>query len=273
MKQLSFSIITVVLNGADAIRKTIESVLQQKGSSEIEYIVIDGGSTDGTRAIIREYSGELAFWCSEKDEGISDAFNKGILHATGDVVGILNAGDWYAEDACEIVADAFDRNPDAGIVCGGLQYWRGQSREYCCESVPSLLDKDMSVTHPSCFVRRCLYDSFGLFRADFRYAMDYELLLRMQVNGVCFYACPETLANMQHDGVSELHWKEALRETQRARHELIPSCFTAGVIYYSFLFAKKYIRKILERLHMDLLLRIYREHFAFVKKRKLRKGQ
>ena len=91
------SVITVVFNDVVNIRKTMESYFSQTWKDK-EYIVIDGGSTDGTVEIIREYSDRLAYWCSEKDDGIYDAMNKGISHVTGDWINILNSGDYYVSN-------------------------------------------------------------------------------------------------------------------------------------------------------------------------------
>ena len=104
------SVITVVYNDVKHIRETMESFFSQTWE-EKEYIVIDGGSTDGTAEVIKEYADRLAYWCSEKDAGVYDAMNKGVQHANGDWVNILNCGDYYFSD--HSLADAI-RNCDAG---------------------------------------------------------------------------------------------------------------------------------------------------------------
>ncbi len=259
------SIITIVLNGEGSIRRTMESVLQQSYPN-IEYIVIDGGSTDNTVALIREYEKEISHWQSEGDTGISDAFNKGIRLAHGEIVGLLNAGDWYPEDAVQCAVEQFEKEPALGVVCGAVQFYRGSEKEYLCFSEPEYLKRDMSITHPSCFLISVLYDRFGGFSPSYRLAMDYELLLRLQVNGVRFLSIPTVLANMQHDGVSEANWQKGLAETHRARKELLSPSLYTSTAYYFFLVCKRSARILLEKCGCDSLLAFYRARLALVKK-------
>ncbi|MBU0944947.1 MAG: glycosyltransferase [Proteobacteria bacterium] len=261
------SIITIVLNGESWIRQTIDSVLQQDYGF-IEYIVIDGGSHDDTVSILREYDSNIDFWQSEPDKGISDAFNKGIKVAHGDVIGLINAGDWYEADTVRRVVEALLAEPTVGVVCGALQFWHGLQREYLCYSVPQLLGREMTVTHPTCFVRAELYRSFGLFSSDYKFAMDYELLLRFKKQGVRFLALDSVLANMQHDGISEENWKKALQETHRARIELSGKSFFTSRAYYWFILLKRQLRIFLEKRGWKSLLHFYRSRLAPVKKTK-----
>lgn len=261
------SIITIVLNGESSIRQTIESVLDQH-YEVIEYLVIDGGSSDNTVSILREYDSQIDFWQSEPDKGISDAFNKGIRVAQGDIIGLLNAGDWYETDTVQRVVETFLAHRGVGVVCGSLQFWKGAQREYRCCSVPRLLGREMTVTHPTCFVRAELYRSLGLFATDYKLAMDYELLLRFKQQGVRFVSLDSVLANMQHDGVSEENWKRALQETHRARCELLESSLYTSRSYYCFLLVKRQLRIFLEKLGWSSLLKLYRSRLAPVKKTK-----
>lgn len=260
------SVVTIVLNGESFIRQTIDSVLDQRYDF-IEYIVIDGGSQDNTVSILQEYDSRIDLWQSEPDKGISDAFNKGITAARGDIIGLINAGDWYEDGAVQRVVEAFLADREVGVVCGALQFWKGRQREYICHSVPQLLGREMTVTHPTCFVRAELYHSFGLFAPDYKFAMDYELLLRFRQQGVKFLALDSVIANMQHDGVSEENWKRALQETHRARTELLENSFTSQG-YYFFLLLKRQLRIFLERLGWNRLLHFYRSRLALVKKTK-----
>ncbi len=234
------SIVTVVLNGEEVIRKTIESVTMQT-YPHLEYIIIDGGSTDKTTGIIEEYADVVDRWLSERDDGISDAFNKGITLCHGEIVGILNAGDWYEHTTVEKVVDIFlnDQGTPVDVVCGDLQYWHGGNKAYRCESRPELLDRDMSVTHMTCFVKKTVYDTMGGFDTSYRYAMDYELLLRFRTRGAHFQTTSELLANMQHDGVSEKNWREALEETHWARKRYLPRSLFTSWYYYLFLVIKE----------------------------------
>jgi glycosyltransferase involved in cell wall biosynthesis len=259
------SIITIVFNDEKHIRQTIDSVLQQS-YTPVEYIIIDGGSRDGTVAIIREYEQDIDFWQSETDAGVSDAFNKGIQAARGEFIGLINSGDWYEIDTVTHIVDAFEEDSEVGVVCGALQFWKGRRREYLCHSVPHLLQREMTVTHPTCFVRAELYHRLGLFSTDYTLAMDYELLLRFQQQGVKFLSLALVLANMQHDGVSEVNWKRALRETHKARIMLLDGSIFTCRIYYFFLVAKRQLRMILEKFGLTSLLHFYRSKLALVKK-------
>ncbi len=259
------SIITIVLNGAQELRQTLDSVLQQTYEL-VEYIVIDGGSTDGTVEILKEYEPHLDYWTTEKDGGISDAFNKGIRKAGGEIVGLLNAGDWYEPDTVQQVVAVFQSDRNIGVICGSLQFWKGNRKEYLCRSVPHLLEREMSVTHPTCFVRRDLYAKVGPFSLDYKLAMDYEMLLRLKKSGCRFVSLERVLANMQHNGVSEENWQAALRETHKARNELLDSSFYTTIWYYWFLNLKRRVRLLLEWLGWDVVLRFYRKRIALVKK-------
>ncbi len=261
------SIITIVFNDESSIRQTIDSVLRQSYDA-IEYIIIDGGSHDNTVAIISEYEASLAYWQSEPDQGISDAFNKGIRAARGEIIGLINAGDWYEPETVQLVVKTFLAEQEIGVICGTLQFWKGLTQEYRCPSVPALLEREMTVTHPTCFVRAGLYHHYGLFATDYKLAMDYELLLRFKRQGSRFLSLEAVLANMQHDGVSEENWKKALQETHKARRELLEPSFWTSKSYYWFLMVKRQVRIWLQRWQWHRLICLYRQRLALVKKTK-----
>src|SRR5690349_11081866 len=119
------SIITIVYNGEKHLEQTIQSVLSQTYSN-IEYIIIDGGSVDNSISIIKKYNNRLAYWISEKDSGISDAFNKGIAKARGEIIGLINADDWYETDAVEKVV-ALIGNHD--VAYGNVMYWKNGAKD------------------------------------------------------------------------------------------------------------------------------------------------
>jgi len=260
------SVVTVVLNGEAHLEKTIQSVVAQL-DERIEYIIIDGGSTDSTLEIIRKYDKTLEYWVSEPDQGISDAFNKGIALCRSRVVGILNSGDWYEPESLSLVQKRFQENSEIGVLCGALQYWMRGRKAYCSESRPELLGREMSVTHPTCFVNRELYLRYGGFDPACKFAMDYELLLRLYVHGVVFKTTSQVLAHMMHEGVSEQNWKKALLETWKARRTYLPGTFFAGRLYLWYLIGRKLVRFALQALAMHGVVRFYREKLAPVKKK------
>lgn len=181
---INVSIITVVLNNRACIEDCIRSVLSQS-YPHIEYIVVDGGSTDGTLDIIRKYEDRIARWQSEPDDGIYDAMNKGIRMATGDVIGILNSDDCYANG--DIIACAVDciSNNKVESCYGDLVYVNARDANRavrCWKSGGYKRDnfkKGWMPPHPTFFVRRYLYEKYGLFNLTFPLAADYELMLRM----------------------------------------------------------------------------------------------
>jgi glycosyltransferase involved in cell wall biosynthesis len=209
------SIVTVVRNGAATLRRAAESVLSQDYPG-VEYIVIDGGSTDGTLDIIRSLEDRICAWTSGRDAGISDAFNKGIALARGETVGILNSDDWYAAGAVAAAVRELDRT-GADIVCGGMQLWAGSTPSWDIRSDPLGLEHTMTIGHPTVFARRSLYERLGLFRLDFRLAMDYEWLLRAHRAGARFAVVEQCLTNMTEGGVGDRRWHFSQLEVARAR--------------------------------------------------------
>ncbi|XPV67633.1 MAG: glycosyltransferase family 2 protein [Halarcobacter sp.] len=180
---MKVSIITVVWNNKRTINECIESVLSQTYDN-IEYIIIDGESTDGTVNIIKSYGDKIDKFISEKDKGLYDAMNKGIRLATGDIVGILNSDDFYkSNDILEIVSKEF-KNKDIDCLYGDLEYvdanntdkivryWKSKEFEY------GLFQKGWHPAHPTFFIKRECYDKYGVFNLDFKISADYEIMLR-----------------------------------------------------------------------------------------------
>jgi len=256
------SVITIVYNGEKYLEQTITSVLAQTYPN-IEYIVIDGGSTDGTLSIIKRYEDRIAFWMSEKDKGISDAFNKGITHATGDIIGIINADDWYEPDTISLVAEQIK---DAGIVFGDMQLWKNGQKEFVLQGNLAFLEKEMTLNHPTVFIRRKCYEQFGTFDLSYRFAMDYDLLLRMKINHCRFSYIPQLLANMRWEGLSDKHWKKGVKETLAIKNKYMPAHKWRNNLYYFKHVLAISTSKFLSRLRLGSLTRLYRHFLAPVKK-------
>ncbi|TDB64498.1 glycosyltransferase family 2 protein [Arundinibacter roseus] len=181
---MKISIITVVYNGEKTIRDTINSVLSQD-YSDLEYIVVDGKSDDSTVAIIQSFGNQITKFISEKDQGIYDAMNKGISLATGDVIGLLNADDFYASNSIlSEVAQKF-RESDADAVYGDLDYINVENPMQITRSWKAGPYKHnyfmwgWMPPHPTFFIKKEWYTRFGGFRLDLNTAADYELMLRM----------------------------------------------------------------------------------------------
>ena len=228
---MKISLITACYNGAGTIRTAIESVLSQKGV-DIEYIVVDGGSKDGTVDIIKEYSTRstcstrLIFkWISEKDRGMYDAINKGIKMATGDVVGILNADDVLASD--DTLAKIATRKAKSVRYCSAAK-WR-----------PWMFRFAAMVPHPSFYVRRECFERLGGYSLDYRICADFELELRyLYLAKLKAAYLPECVVVMRMGGMSTAGWRSNIvinREDLRAlRSHGVWSCLP--LIYLKYLF-------------------------------------
>lgn len=214
MKVNTVSIITPCLNSESTIRKTIESVLRQSYHN-IEYIIIDGNSTDKTVNIIEEYAPlfeKRLQYISEKDDGIYDAMNKGIRLAKGDVIGIINSDDWYEVDAIEQVMKCFS-DIQTDIVYGNI--WKINEKgekESCEERKLDTMWYQMAIPHPATFVKKAVYQKYGLFNIKYKIAADYELMLRFYSVGLSFHHIDTELTNFRIGGVSQksriLMWNE-----------------------------------------------------------------
>lgn len=191
--RLRFSIVTPTFNHARFIRKTIDSVLEQSGEFDLEYLVVDGGSTDGTQAILQDYKGRLE-WSSEADHGQADAINKGLRRCSGDIVGWVNSDDTLLPGALERVAHAFCDHPGQEWVHGRCRiidendrpirrpvelYKHLRSRHY---SFGSLLAENF-VSQMTVFWRRETMEAIGLLDPSLRFAFDYDLWLRLARRG------------------------------------------------------------------------------------------
>lgn len=218
--ELTVSIVTVCWNCADVIEETVQSVLNQS-YEPIEYVVIDGGSTDGTLDVIRAYEPQLASWISEPDDGISDAFNKGIQRTTGNLVGLINAGDMYEPGAIEQVVHSAGQAPDKDIFYGDIymtdekgeaMYVRTARREINASCFRYAMP---AIPHPSVFVRQSLYED-RLFDPAINYAMDFEWLRAMAERGHQFqYVDGPCIARMRAEGKSNDQYLNTLAEVHR----------------------------------------------------------
>lgn len=256
------SIVTIVYNGERYIEHAIQSVINQSYRN-IQYIVIDGGSKDNTLSIIKKYSDRIAIIVSEKDEGISDAFNKGLVRATGDMVGILNSDDWFANDAVEKVV----RNiGDADVVYGDLQLWKGVSKDFIVKGTHGYLENEMSINHPTVFVRRSAYEKFGLFDKRYKCAMDYDLLLRLKLRGCKFRYIPEVLANMRWGGTSDTGWMVGCREVRQIKNKYLPRRKWKNNLYFVKQVSAIALAKFLGKMKLNGIVRFYRSRFSKIRK-------
>ncbi|MGE0917095.1 glycosyltransferase family 2 protein [Trichlorobacter lovleyi] len=210
------SLITVCRNSASTITATIESVLAQKNRG-VEYIIVDGASTDGTQDIIKSYP-DIDTFISEPDQGIADAFNKGIQLAHGDIIGLINADDQLCPEALTTVRSFFSEHPDVDVIHGDVLLCNGgrvlkRVRPAGCWWYPWRM---VLFNHPATFVRRCVYDNYGLFDTTYRIAMDVEMFLRWRSRKIRILYLPVVLVNMKYGGVSTQFAEAGFREARRA---------------------------------------------------------
>ncbi|WP_293312000.1 glycosyltransferase family 2 protein [Pedobacter sp. UBA5917] len=205
---MKISLITVVYNGEAFLQECFNSIIAQN-HPDIEYLVIDGGSTDKTLDIINQNRSHIDYFVSEKDKGLYDAINKGIRQSTGEIVGILNADDMLASaDILGKVASAFSANPAIDGIYGDLDYihptnykvirkWRSKQTTY------HDLKKGWMPAHPTLYLKRELFDQYGTYALDLGTAADYELILRyFYTHKIRAEYLPMLMVNMRIGGLS-----------------------------------------------------------------------
>jgi glycosyltransferase involved in cell wall biosynthesis len=190
------SIITPSYNQADFLAQTIESVLAQE-YPRLEYYVYDGGSTDGSQVVIRQYAERLTGWVSEIDHGQADAINKGFRKSTGEILAWLNSDDFYQPGALARVAQAFQEHPEAGLIYGNVLSVDETGTPFHLQAFqPYTLEDLMSfriISQPGVFFRRSLLERAGLLDESYHLLLDHQLWLRMARLAPMVYI-PETLA-------------------------------------------------------------------------------
>ena len=192
------SIVTVVFNGEKYLEETIQSVINQTYDN-VEYIIIDGGSTDGTMGIIKKYEHAIDYWVSEKDNGIYHAMNKGLSLAIGDYIALLNCGDWYELDACEIISIDIKKS-HYDVYYGIIRVFDNNIFRNISGSTVNNLNKSM-IAHPTCFISRKIYSQFR-YNAIYRTSGDYDLIIRLSKSEKSFYLIERILANFRLGGIS-----------------------------------------------------------------------
>jgi glycosyltransferase involved in cell wall biosynthesis len=218
---MKISIITVCYNAQSFIESAITSVLSQTYSN-IEYIIVDGNSTDATMSIVNRYADKIATIISEPDKGIYDAMNKGIACATGDVVGILNADDFYIDsNVIELIVEQAQNNPDVDVFFGGVDFVHPQQldkviRRYQFNAFKSwYLRIALMPPHPATFVRRSVYEKYGFYKIDYKIAADFDMFIRMiYIAKVNYMSLSATMVRMREGGVSTSGFSAYLLSTR-----------------------------------------------------------
>lgn len=197
------SIVTIVFNGQQFLEETILSVINQNYDN-VEYIVIDGGSTDGSLDIIKKYESEIDYWVSEKDQGISDAFNKGVTCCSGKLIGLINADDFYEQNSFSTIISTYLKCKGVGelvlygntykITIDGIKEVKNNISYGWFLSVP--------FSHCSSFLTDSYYKKFGLYDNKYKIGMDVDLLMR-GLNKAKYISMPDYVATQRDGGVSD----------------------------------------------------------------------
>jgi glycosyltransferase involved in cell wall biosynthesis len=224
---MKISVITVCYNSATTIGDTLRSVREQT-YEDIEHIVVDGCSTDSTLEVVANEGTHVVKLVSEKDVGIYDAMNKGVALATGDIVGFINADDFYpSADVISTVAAIFDSSgADScfGDLCYVQQndvsrivrYWKS------CTFKPGLFEKGWCPPHPTFFVRRAVYQRLGGFNLDYKIAADVELMARfLEVGGITSRYIPQVLVHMRLGGITNRNLGNVVKQNLEIRRGLL----------------------------------------------------
>lgn len=178
--ELKITVVTVCYNAVETIERTLLSVLGQTYPN-IEYIIIDGGSTDGTVDIIKKYADRLAYWVSEPDKGIYDAMNKGILRATGDYINFMNAGDLYVSPTT--ISDLFKHHTDEEILYGNIircfNKYKERTNGIIVEN-PLVIDFiNNTIHHQAAFISKNLFNRYGLYSSDYKLMSDWKFFFEV----------------------------------------------------------------------------------------------
>ena len=219
---MRLSIITVNLNNRDGLQKTIDSVIAQT-FRDFEWIVIDGGSTDGSKELIEQYSDHFSYWVSEPDKGVYNAMNKGIKVAKGEYLQFLNSGDWLFDD--NVLQVVFGKNRSADILFGKMLVEGSGLLPNAAMMKPVLFWTDFignTLPHQASFIKRQLFDKYGLYDESYKIVSDAKFFIKTVVWEKSSYEfIPENIAVFQQGGISsnELRFEE---RDVRLRNEMFP---------------------------------------------------
>lgn len=220
------SIITITYNSEKTLEDTIKSVVSQDYDN-LEYLIIDGCSKDNTLEIVNKYRDRIAFIISEPDKGISDAFNKGIDHSTGEIIGIINSDDLLLPNALRAIADNYNEKVD--VYRGNTVLWNPETDTRIAikpSMVFSIKKAIKAVCHQSTFIRKDAYVKYGKYDVKLKYMMDADVLHRFSNNGASFKYVDQDLAVFRLGGITSDSWIKKLEES---RYMIIKN--GGGVVY------------------------------------------
>jgi len=245
------SVITIVYNNVTSIEKTIISVCEQTFKDK-EYIVIDGGSNDGTVEIIKKYSTFIDTWISEKDAGISDAFNKGILNSHGEWLIFMNSGDrFFDNNVLSDLVPMLKKHSEADGVYGQICLMNDKDQKFKIYGREKFSYKKLQVSniipHQALFLKRKYFESFGLFDLKYKKVMDYELYLRAK-SSIQIVNVERIVAKVLAGGVSQQDFPQLIKEFKEISrlHTSVPHFYLD--LYYFVKIIKFRIRSFIFKL-------------------------
>jgi glycosyltransferase involved in cell wall biosynthesis len=226
------TIITVTYNAADSLEVTIQSVLNQTYHN-LEYIIIDGGSTDSTIDIIKKYETHIAYWCSEPDKGIYDAMNKGIALSEGALIGLINAGDTYLPNALFSITEKYISSDKLFIYYGDIYRWYTDANiKIKVNSSFEELKYSMSICHQAMFITKYTYLTHGLYNLNYKYVSDYAYILSLLQANANFIYVDSIIACYQTGGVTDEKMLESRIESIRVHFDSKSKYWHHAVIKY-----------------------------------------
>ena len=248
---MKISVITVAYNSAHTIARTIESVTRQT-YTDIEHLIIDGQSTDKTKQVVNEQCHPRLIFNSEADSGIYDAMNKGVERATGEVIGILNSDDFYAnENVLSEVAEAFLTAPTLDVVLGDVDFVRSGDlekpvRTYRASGFKTWMFRfGFMPPHPAVFVRKTAYARVGSYKIDYKIAADFDFLLRLLLkDGAKYKATGRHWVRMLTGGASTSGWRSNFVITKEMQRSLLENKVFSNIPMLLLRLPVKFFRQI-----------------------------
>ena len=226
---MTLTIITINFNNKNGLKKTINSIVSQL-QVDYEWIVIDGGSTDGSKELIEVYSSSIAYWVSEPDAGVYNAMNKGIKASSGDYLIFMNSGDCFAD---EHVLEKTIKELDSDIVCGHVLTSRLKKKgEPPVSFTPwSLLHRN--IPHQAEFIRRSIFYDIGFYAEDLRILSDLEFNIKTSLTGYSYKVIPYLIAIVEEGGISDTEINTMKEEIMIIQGRALPKAIVSDYSYFT----------------------------------------